>query len=403
MEILDVLSKPIRDFSITKAELRPYTLYNNTTLNYSDTIRIPVQNENAVIWPHGSFLQINGKISNIAPNTVQSIRLIKNFLSFLFTEIRCEINGVEVDQTKNLGITTTIKNYLTLTPSKNKHATSYAWFDSDYKLSKDGQFSFSLPLKNLLGIFEDYQKAIIHAKLELILIRSANDNDTVQQAAATSVTITLDKISWYIPHLEIDNLHKLKLLKVLERQQNILVPFRTWEIHSFPETTFSRSHTWQVKTSNVAQRPLYVIVGFHKGRRNTISQDPSVFDPTNLQNVKLFMNSTQYPYGDLNIDYSNNIYSIVYHMFANFKQSYYGPEKENEEIISMSDFKEKSPLIVFDTSKYVNDVKMGGTIDIKLEFTWHDAQVENITIYCLLLRDSMIQYNPFNSIVERVY
>jgi len=43
-----------------------------------------------------------------------------------------------------------------------------------------------------------------------------------------------------------------------------------------------------------------------------MSRDVSVFDDRNLINVKLYLNSEFYPYGDLNVDIGKNKYAIFY-------------------------------------------------------------------------------------------
>jgi hypothetical protein len=56
------------------------------------------------------FLYIEGKIAD--PTTV---KLFNNSLSFLFDQVRLEINGVEVGGTRVLEITSSLKGYLTCT------------------------------------------------------------------------------------------------------------------------------------------------------------------------------------------------------------------------------------------------------------------------------------------------
>jgi len=41
-----------------------------------------------------------------------------NCVAFIFDEIRYELNGVEIDRSKNVGITSTFKNYVSLSYDK---------------------------------------------------------------------------------------------------------------------------------------------------------------------------------------------------------------------------------------------------------------------------------------------
>ena len=96
-----------------------------------------------------------------------------------------------------------------------------------------------------MGFFADYKKIIIYSKMELILIRSRNDtNMSVDNPAAnmldnavtplTGFDIKLDKISWRIAHVTVVDIVKLKLLKILENSQPIVMSFGTWEYYEWP-------------------------------------------------------------------------------------------------------------------------------------------------------------------------
>jgi len=42
------------------------------------------------------------------------VSLGNNCVAFIFDEIRYELNGVEIDRNRNVGITSTLKNYVTV-------------------------------------------------------------------------------------------------------------------------------------------------------------------------------------------------------------------------------------------------------------------------------------------------
>ena len=45
--------------------------------------------------------------------------LVSNAICYFFAEIRYELNGIEIDQCKNVGFTSTIKGYVSLTPGQS--------------------------------------------------------------------------------------------------------------------------------------------------------------------------------------------------------------------------------------------------------------------------------------------
>ena len=83
--------------------------------------------------------------------------------------------------------------------------------------------------------------------------------------------------------------------------------------------------------------------------RGKALQNPSRFDHCNISDVKLFLNSQHYPYGNMNLDIAKNQYAALYDMFANFQHSYYG--KDPEPIVRKFDYLTHIPLTIIDCSK----------------------------------------------------
>lgn len=403
MNILDILSPVEEDNSITKIEIHSYNPYSTSSLNKNDEIRIPVQNQSSFILPYQSYLYIEGKVGDITPSTVTQIEFTKNFIAFLFNEIRLEMGSQRLDQVKNPGIVTTMKNYISQSYAE-KQSNRHLWFSENLKFKKNDTFNYCVPLAKYLGFIEDYRRVIIFAKLELILLRSQTDNNCIVKipaagAAASSVDIVLKKIQWRVPHVEVNNLHKLKLLKVLESGQKIYMPFRSWQYFENPALPTADKITWQIQTTSATERPLYVILGFQTARRNDSTKDATVFDHCKLTNAKLFLNTQQIPYENLNINYGDNQYSVAYNMFCNFMKSYYG--KDDVQQTSLASFKTESPLIVFDCSRTESLIK-SSSIDVRLELEFGDSLPASTVASVLVIHDQVFAYNPFTSIVEKV-
>ena len=68
-----------------------------------------------------------------------------------------------------------------------------------------------------------------------------------------------------------------------------------------------------------------------------------------MTNLKLFLNSQYYPYGNLNLNFDQNQFALLYELDATFPNSYYG--KDPEPLLNKSIFMQYSPLIVIDCSK----------------------------------------------------
>ncbi|XP_053597654.1 uncharacterized protein LOC106693715 [Microplitis demolitor] len=160
-EILDIQKPIIFDESISHYEIYSHQPYASSTFNNSDEIRISIQHQDLCILPSKSSLHICG-------------RYVKE------DEIRYELNAVEIDRCKNVGLTSIMKNCISLSPGQLNLMENAGWLISnDSKLTNDiGYFNIPIPLSYILGFAEDYNRIIINAKHELILIRSNSDVNT---------------------------------------------------------------------------------------------------------------------------------------------------------------------------------------------------------------------------------
>lgn len=396
-DILDIDSNFSMDSKITKIEYHPYIPYTRT-FNNNDEIRIAVQQTDVYPLPHESFLFIEGKIEN-----AEKVKFCNNGLSFLFEQIRLEINGVEVDSTRLLGVTSSLKGYLSCTPD------NYCYLNAGWHIhsgsavtNPTGEFSVCIPLKYWLGFFEDFKKILVNCRLELILTRCNSDNNPLLVKTANSATsgsVTINQIVWKVPHISVDDREKLKLMKLLEKEKSLFIPFRTFETYEYPELGTSKNVVWSIKTASKLEKPRYVIIGLQKGRKNNLEKDYSMFDHCNLRNVKVFLNSTVYPYDNLNLDFSKSDFSLLYEMYSSFQESYYEIEKRHP-LLNPSKFMSDAPIIVIDTSKQ-NDSATASSVDVRIELEATE-NLTGVTAYCLLIHDRIIEYVPLTREVRKL-
>lgn len=200
------------DNSITSVELHTYSPYNLSFKN-SDEIRISIQHQDLIVLPCESFIYIEGtfaKADGTKPNTAT---FTNNCMAFLFDEIRYELNGVEIDKSKNPGITSTIKGYVSFNEIESSKLMHSGWSHKVAPTLTDGTFNFCVPLKNILGFAEDYQKVIINSKHELILIRSRSDENSYISTANDVMIVNIEKLQWKMPHITVADHEKIKILK----------------------------------------------------------------------------------------------------------------------------------------------------------------------------------------------
>ena len=321
-----------------------------------------------------------------------------NCVAFMFDEIRYELDGVEIDRNRNVGITSTLKNYVSLSYDKGMIMQNAGWNIAPMIL--EGYFNFCVPLYTLLGFFEDYKRVVINARHELILIRARNDNNCVVGNPALEPVIDIFKVQWRMPHVMLNEINKLSLLRTLESGRYLSMSFRSWDLYEYPLLQHTTKHSWAVKTATQLEKPRYVIFTLQTNRKNVMSQDVCIFDHCKLTNVKLYLNSEFYPYDDLNLDFDKRRYATLYDMYTRFRKAYYGYEA-NETLCTTTTFVEKGPFVVIDCSRQNESVK-SATVDVRLEFECKENVPANTTAYCLIIHDRVVQYNPLTNVVRKI-
>jgi len=174
----------------------------------------------------------------------------------------------------------------------------------------EGYFNFCVPLNTLLGFCEDYKRIVVNVRHELILIRARSDNNCLVGNPTTEPEIDLLKVQWRMPHIILNEINKLSLLRALESGRYLSMSFRSWDLYEYPLLQSTTNYSWAVKTVTQLEKPQYVIFALQTGRKNIMSRDASVFDDFNLTNAKLYLNSEFYPYDDLNVDFGKNRYPV---------------------------------------------------------------------------------------------
>lgn len=399
---MNIQSPVVFDESITHCEIHAHQPYASATFNNNDEIRISIQHQDIFILPSKSSIHICGTLSKPSGAAIETTKLVNNAICHLFDEVRYEINAVEIDRNKNVGLTSIIKGYSSLRPGKSSMLENAGWLDVEETrqiVDGAGYFDLCIPLSMLLGFAEDYRKIVVNAKHELILSRSKSDDNAVVQTVAEEFKLVLNKVEWLVPYVTISDQHKIQLLKFIAKDSPISMSFRTWELYEYPLLPATSKHIWTVKTSTQLEKPRYVILGFQTDRKNKRNKNASHFDHCDITDVKLHLNSQCYPYGNLNLNIGQNQYALLYEMYANFQSTYYS--RDAEPLLNKTQFLKYAPLTMIDCSKQ-NDSLKSGSVDIRLEFETKNNVPALTSAYCLILHDRIIQYNPISGVVKKL-
>lgn len=395
-DILDIKSLVHNDSSITNKEFHAHNPYTSS-FGHNDEIRIAIQNQDLILDVHNSYLYIEARISRIAGAGANAVNpnLTANFGAFLFSEVRFELNSVQIDQTKGLPWSMLLKGYASMTPQEARFQRVSSWGAEG--AAAPATFSIAIPLKNVLGWAEDYSKALINSRCELILIRSRSDTNCFT-GAEDIVTISIDKIQWYVQHLTLSDTAKLKMLRHIESRQPIEMAFRSWSMHEYPTMPTTNKTIWQIKTSSRMESPRFIIVGFQTNRNNVIANSASIFDNVGITDLRVHLNSDIYPYEALKTNFDQVRFANLYYAYCKFQESYY-QRPHPAPYLSFEDFF-ANPLFVIDCSHQNESIK-NSAVDISLEITCVAQMPARTTAYCLIINEAKVSYSPYTGIVTK--
>lgn len=397
--ILQVRSPVIQDEDITSQQYHTYTPYT-TSFNNNDEIRIVIQSQELNVLPSESYLLIEFTTSKQdgTPFGGAEARFAYNYISFLFSEMRYELNGIEIDRCKNPGITTILK---CMTACKSKDERSYSCLNhNSQSYIAAGTYQVVLPLKFIFGFCDDYRKIIMNCKHELILARSRSNNN-LYQAPTDVLQLTVNKIHWKIQHIMMSDKAKLSMLKLISRKDSLLLPFRSWDLYELPLVPNTTRHTWSVKTTTQVSKPRFVIVAFQTNRLNVLNADSCMFDHCNITDLKLYLNNDRFPYDDLNLNFSSSHYHELFYMLQSIQQKYYDEFSFYNPLgVTLENFLNR-PVFAFDCSNSDESIKTG-MVDVRIQFEASNNIPNNTVAHCLIIHDNLVQYSPFSSMVQRV-
>lgn len=411
--ILNIAATAVQDNSIIKNECYTYTPY---TVSYeeNDEIRIAIPHQDAYLLPCDSYLYVRFvvKTENNKDDVTDKVKYVHNFPSFLFSEARYELNGVEVDRIKNVGIASTIK---LASATSDKNMVGYYEFNQAFtrpekfaQSNDEKTYDVMIPLKIWFGFLEDYQNVVLHSSHQLILLRSRNSLDCVwggtETAGSPNVTISVSKIEWKMPYITLADDIKLDMKNYLAKNKRLVVQYRAFDLYEYPELPQTTDLIWSVKTVSHIRKPRFVLVAFQHDKRGKKIENPSLFQYSHITKVRLHLNSHCYPYLMHDVDISKGRFSELYEAYANIQSSYFNHAQcINQFAINYCDF-QKNSIFAFDVSRSeeTNNSKCGNeTVDIRLEIKSSENLLPKTSAFCLIIYDNQFVYSPVDKIVER--
>ncbi|CAG9812885.1 unnamed protein product [Phaedon cochleariae] len=313
------------------------------------------------------------------------------------------MGGEQVCMVRKPGITTTMKSMISYSEANAKFLETVGWGLENEKqciLDETSRiFSGKLPLKYLMGFAEDYKRAILNIKQELILIVTRSFKNSYM--GEVDATLEINKIEWKIRHVMPSDKQRLKLLNRLDRSTTakVKIAYRMWDLYELPTIRETASDIWAVKTTNSLERPRFIIIGFQNSvNTDDRSEDVTQFTHAGVNNILLYLNAEVYLYKRWNLDFDEKLDAIAYYAYENFQCSYYGKDM-GEPMMSIEEFR-ANPLFIIDCN-HQPDAMKSSTVDIKLEFETRKTKFPSHTkVYALILHDAYSTYNALDGSIQ---
>ena len=159
-------------------------------------------------------------------------------------------------------------------------------------------------MKHIFGFWEDYDKIVYGLKHNLTLVRKTDDDAICRGAATDAGIVSIDKISWFTPHVIPADAEKFSIYKTVESKVKIPVAYRTRQCDMLPVSE-STSFTWRLSVKTASEKPRFIIVGFETAKDGDQTKNPFTFDHVNRRNAYVMLTSDRYPALDYNLSVAN--------------------------------------------------------------------------------------------------
>lgn len=413
--ILEITKGYAEDTRIKSYEYFPYLPITGTQYNTPSIIRIDIENQDEYFHPHMSWLQFDGKLirDNDARYANEEVTITNDAISHLFTNIKYILGGNEIESLNNCGQATVMhgigrysKDYGlgpglasgwypdTVSGAADAHNTGFQRRKTYFVTSPhdNGEFSIPIYLDHFSGFAEDFQNVVYGMRHSLQLTRKATDADAIFRAAGVPVgKIVLSKITWWMPRVIPSETEGYKLYKQIQNDVKIPCAFRMRQCASINVSNIS-NYTWNLGVRTAPEKPRYVIIGFQTNKSNNQEANTSLFDHCQVTNMKVRLNSTEYPSSDMNADFNNNKFAVFYQTMLNFMRQYNGIERTVSSTgIDAEEYKHLFPLYFFDVTRQSERLNQS-VVDISVNITFEGNTGANTYAYALLISDRVITF-----------
>lgn len=381
----------------------------------NDSIRFTPDTHGLITVPQDSriFIRIEVKLEKnpgaAADATKPKVKWVNNYPLQLFDRMQYKVNGTEIDSMQSVGVTSTVKNYLTYTKGEivglataGFRDITPSWTEWDMTTVDETQCAV-VPLSSLSGFAVHFKDVLVRCSQELILVRSGTDKNAYHITDATtadgySIKFKIIEIYWEIPVVKFTlELEKQILLK-MKKNDKMSFGYMNWESHDIPGIFPTKTFKWSVRTTN-RHKPKFVVLVFQTDRRDNHLKDSSLFDHVNVRSVSVQIGERRFPQVDTIYDFSSMDYNHAYLNYADFMRDYWKGEKLCEPAMLMENFKDRAIFVI----KCVQgeDLKTA-PVDITLTVVVKENFPANTTAQVILITPVKYSYELLHGTVRQL-
>lgn len=396
MEMLQVLDTPKFDDTIFRKEKQTIHPNNPLALSHNDVIHFSMNQNDSLIYLHDSHIIVEGRLTNKdGTEKPKKTDLVSGGILHLFDKAELKINNKTIELINKPGLICIPKIYTIFSTGDATRLESMGWKNSKAIMDSKGNFTALIPFSVIFATGFDCRQVLINPRVEVLLTRARNDNDAVLSSETEECKINLTKCVWKLPFVSVSDVERLKFLKLIEKDQPLKIIFRGWELYQNPQLMTSSKQTWNIRTSNMTEKPRYVIFFFQTNRNDNPLKSSSEYDHCNLKNVKLILNNEVFPHEDLDQNVTSK-YNEFYDMYCNLQPHF--SDSYNDPQLSYEQFK-KSPLYIIDCS-HQNENLRSGACSIRIEFECGADIEADTSANCILIRDYVCEYTPLTGTMQ---
>jgi hypothetical protein len=129
------------------------------------------------------------------------------------------------------------------------------------------------------------------------MIRERSNNNSVHTTTlGDDYRLNIDKITWKVPHILLNDNErlKLKLYQTIQSTRPLQMSLRSWDLYKYPNISKSAHNIWRVRTTNPLEKPRFIIFALQSNKMNKTQANPSHFDHCQLTNLQVHLNSEIY-------------------------------------------------------------------------------------------------------------